>query len=205
MDKLSDYICFIENVLTKNQCEQVIQWYQDNIDEEYDSRVQDGVKADVRKSKSIEVPLESEIYSILSLSVNSTIYHYFNYLDNTLILKDDRKFSDFLPSEFESDPYIINKYDIDGKYDWHVDKSDDPNSSTLYSRKFSIVLYLNDNFEGGNTEFQFGYITPKQGGCLIFPSNFMYNHCSRPIKNGVKFSCASWLSPKITKNNCKNI
>lgn len=54
----------------------------------------------------------------------------------------------------------------------------------------SIVVYLNDDYEGGEIEWnRFGLkIKPTAGSIVIFPSNFIYEHQSHPILDGTKYS-----------------
>lgn len=54
----------------------------------------------------------------------------------------------------------------------------------------SIVAYLNDNYEGGELYFpRFNLnIKPKMGDVVIFPSTFIYEHASKPMVSGTKYS-----------------
>ena len=52
------------------------------------------------------------------------------------------------------------------------------------------LFYLNDDYEGGEIEFPRldGYVhKPKVGDIAIFPSNYIYEHASLPIKSGIKY------------------
>ena len=57
----------------------------------------------------------------------------------------------------------------------------------------SALLYINDDYEGG----EFGIIDkifkPEAGSALIFPSNFMFPHESKVITRGKKWSIVTWL------------
>ena len=68
-------------------------------------------------------------------------------------------------------------------------------------RQLSALLYLNDNYTGGETYF------PRQGlkfkatagDLLLFPSNFCYPHESLPVVKGVKYAIVTWFMayPKL--------
>ena len=60
-------------------------------------------------------------------------------------------------------------------------------------RYFSVVCYLNDDFNGGETSFDgLGYsATPETGKAIVFPSNYL--HCSKPVTSGEKFVLVSWI------------
>lgn len=82
----------------------------------------------------------------------------------------------------------IGRYSVGGHYDVHADSSDG-------GRQISGILYLNDDFEGGETHFPNQNITikPEAGMLVLFPSNFVYAHGSNPITDGKKYICISWF------------
>lgn len=65
-------------------------------------------------------------------------------------------------------------------------------------RDISIVLYLNDDFEGG--EFVFPdldiKVSPKPGLLLCFPSSHHYRHGVLPVTKGERLAVVSWLTVK---------
>jgi prolyl 4-hydroxylase len=63
------------------------------------------------------------------------------------------------------------------------------------TRDISVVGYLNDNFEGGETYFDRQNVTvqPKTGAVLLFPSYFTHPHASLPVTKGQKYAFTSWL------------
>lgn len=54
----------------------------------------------------------------------------------------------------------------------------------------SLVVYLNDDYEGGEIEWnRFGLkIKPSAGSIAVFPSNFIYEHESHLITSGIKYA-----------------
>ncbi len=62
-------------------------------------------------------------------------------------------------------------------------------------RIVSAVLYLNDDFIGGETEFiRFGVaVEPRAGMLALFPSNYAYTHVARPLLKGTKYAIVSWF------------
>lgn len=59
-----------------------------------------------------------------------------------------------------------------------------------YVATISAVIYLNDDYEGGELWFpRFGVdLKPKRGDIAIFPSTFIYEHASREMISGVKYA-----------------
>ncbi|HEX8843575.1 MAG TPA: 2OG-Fe(II) oxygenase [Pyrinomonadaceae bacterium] len=66
-------------------------------------------------------------------------------------------------------------------------------------RYFTVLCYLNEAFEGGETSFpRLNYsIKPRSGKAVIFPAT--YTHCAEPVTEGEKYVLVSWLtkSPPI--------
>jgi hypothetical protein len=76
----------------------------------------------------------------------------------------------------------IARYNVGDKFDWHCDEL----SRESLERVVSSITYLNDDFEGGETEFTDRVIKPKKNYTLIFPSNWTFLHRGLPVIKGVK-------------------
>ena len=86
----------------------------------------------------------------------------------------------------------ILKYTPGGHYKKHTDHSG------VTPRTFSLIYFLNDDFDGG----EFMFIDPITGlemqmdklknRMLIWPSNFMYPHLVKPVTKGIRYSVVSW-------------
>jgi len=63
-------------------------------------------------------------------------------------------------------------------------------------RDYSSVLYLNDDFEGGETYFpDYNYcITPKTGKLIIFKSGAEHIHGVKEITSGKRYTMATWYT-----------
>jgi hypothetical protein len=60
----------------------------------------------------------------------------------------------------------------------------------FYSCTVSAVVYLNDDYSGGEIEFtrQNLKFKPVAGDIILFPSNFVYEHASCEVFDGIKYS-----------------
>lgn len=77
------------------------------------------------------------------------------------------------------------KYDGEGKH-FRIHADDGPH----YKCAVSAVIYLNDDYEGGEIFFprlDKTTVKPGYGDIAIFPSNYAYEHASLPIKSGTKY------------------
>lgn len=81
------------------------------------------------------------------------------------------------------------RYGPGGHYQLHSDAGGDKQN-----RYFSVICYLNDDFDGGKTSFPaFNYsATPRRGQALVFPSKYL--HRAEPVTRGEKLVLVSWLT-----------
>jgi hypothetical protein len=85
--------------------------------------------------------------------------------------------------------YNLLRYQTGEEYKAHYD------GNTLQGRSISPILYLNDDYEGGELEFvNFGLkIKPEAGSFFLFPANFPYSHIAHPVTEGTKYAIVTWL------------
>ena len=85
------------------------------------------------------------------------------------------------------------KYSPGGKYEIHTDHG------TKAPRHLSIIINLNDNYEGGDLvftdqrDYEIKRCKLKKGSIVFFPSNFMYPHTIESITKGTRYSIVAWL------------
>lgn len=87
------------------------------------------------------------------------------------------------------DMYNVLKYGKDHFFINHID--DNPS----FNRTVSSILYLNDNYTGGEIEFpRFNLrIKPEANSMLLFPSTYVYNHEVHRITSGTRYAIVSWM------------
>lgn len=110
-----------------------------------------------------------------------------------------QRLSPFYGVQFEwfERPQIL-RYRAGGRYDPHAD-ADDIDQQTgqwvrVHDRDISVLLYLNDDYEGGKISFEsIGFsIQPKAGMLLAFPSDYRYLHAAQPTTSGIRYVIVSW-------------
>lgn len=84
------------------------------------------------------------------------------------------------------DFYTVQKYNTMAYMGPHVDSID---KTSINSPTISIVVYLNDDYEGGELVFPEQGITikPESGSMVIFPSYPPYYHDPKPVTSGDKY------------------
>jgi len=90
--------------------------------------------------------------------------------------------------KFEN-PQLL-RYGKEQKFHDHID--DHP----FFTRRISLTYYLNDDYEGGDVEFNRHGLRfkAKKNDLLIFPSNFMYNHQVYPVTDGLRYVVVQWMA-----------
>ena len=83
-------------------------------------------------------------------------------------------------------------YDVTGKYETHVDTFHIRSDET---RKLTVLVFLNEDFEGGKFYIQNGskrlYPQQTKGTAIVFPS-FM-PHGVEPVTKGIRYSVVTWM------------
>ena len=77
-----------------------------------------------------------------------------------------------------------------GFHAWHYENG----SVTNARRTFVIQTYLNDDFDGGETEFLYQQRREEAvaGDVIIFPASFTHTHRGNPPLGGSKYLATSW-------------
>lgn len=96
----------------------------------------------------------------------------------------------FKPIDICIDWWQVVHWPINSFQDLHYDNTD--KKTTL-----SSILYLNNNFNGGETYFEEGtIISPKLNRCLIFDGK-KYKHGVNKINKGDRYTLAIWYKNNI--------
>lgn len=100
-------------------------------------------------------------------------------------------------SVFRPGPINLQRYRADsGGYPyWHCELyPKDAGAETLH-RTLLWTLYLNDDFEAGETEFHYQrrLVQPRTGALLIAPTAFTHTHRGNRPRGGDKYIATSWI------------
>ena len=138
---------------------------------------------------------DSRTSSHLSLTNASKNNEEFRIINN--------KYFDLL---FSATNYYTNKfindepyYFVEGfnllKYQTGQEQKAHFDGGTESHRTISPILYLNDNYTGGEIEFVFHNVTikPSPGMLVLFPASYAYSHIAHPVKTGTKYAIVTWL------------
>jgi hypothetical protein len=177
---LDPYLFIIEDFFTSEECEKYILWSEGKGYE--DAKVQvDGnqvMHKDVRNNSRI------------------------TFIDFDLATLVWEKFKPFAVNKFANSEVLnlnemfrFYKYEAGQRFKRHIDGSFIRNEDE--ASYFTLMIYLNDNFEGGETTFQSVTIKPKKGSALVFYHGM--KHAGEEIKSGIKYILRTDVMYKLIK------
>lgn len=85
--------------------------------------------------------------------------------------------------------YNLLRYQTGQEYKAHYD------GGTAGHRGLSPILYLNDEYKGGELEFVHYKIKikPNAGSLFLFPPFYTHAHIAHPVTEGTKYAIVTWL------------
>lgn len=184
-----DYgIHLYRNAIKKDECKSIIdrlehetslgipgiQWNAAQVNESAkDNSVRNCVDLKFKKENlGPHLPFNQTLYDVHD-SVEKSLDHCLRHYESLWYLKMHYK------EAFNFVKYLPGKY-----FKLHGDHG------PYYACTVSAVVYLNDDYEGGEIEFprQGLVVKPQAGDIIMFPSNYVYEHASLEVFSGVKYS-----------------
>ena len=114
---------------------------------------------------------------------------------------DYRNFEDF---------QVIH-YNVSEEYKYHFDAYDKEDKekykkycSERGNRIGTVLVYLNDVEEGGETTFPEFQVKPKKGSLLLFPATWSYLHSGNIPKSGDKYIITGWIWKYFSNHMLEN-
>ena len=190
---MNDLIKIIE-IVNKNELE-IINSYIDSLSFQentvFDSNGSSRVDTSVRSSLGAAMNEEHEATQLLHQRINESLLVY-----KKEVIKINEIFQYYpVPGGYETTSYReaiqVLEYHPEQEYKFHHDASNNQNVKE-YHRQISVIVYLNDDFTGGGTEFPHQTFKPPVGYGLIFPSNWCFPHSGQKVLSGKKRVAVTW-------------
>ena len=89
--------------------------------------------------------------------------------------------------------FRLNKYDVGGFMSRHCDNIHHSHGQQYGYPQVSVLLFLNDDYKGGEFVVADKVYYTEKGSALIFPSNFMFPHEVKLVTEGTRWSILAWL------------
>ena len=113
-----------------------------------------------------------------------------NKLDEVLLpLLQRYQDSNGVGGKLDNEGWQILKYGVGQHFGRHSDHS------KHYPRTVSVSFYLNDDYKGGELEFDaFNVLLPPVANeAVFFPSSYVYTHRVHPVTVGVRYCVVGWF------------
>jgi predicted 2-oxoglutarate/Fe(II)-dependent dioxygenase YbiX len=174
--QLKDYIKVIPDALDTKFCSEIVK----NKKYKYKTAEMVGDNSVLYRDTKIRNCFSSTVLgeddSIIYQAIGVVIKKYINEIECDL------------PSIIDDSGYQILKYEKGGFY---VQHTDEVKGNT---RRVSISLCLNEDYEGGEFQFFSDYkVVGKTGDAVVFPSNFCFPHEILPVKSNTRYSIITWV------------
>jgi hypothetical protein len=187
MDK---FIQIYEKAFSDEYCKKVIECY--NIAEQNGLTLNRQEHDNIRKIDKEDVaaflpnfPMQhSDQYLIDEFNRVFWGYCYKQYADKFDILKEFAQHNSYTMKIQKTQPG-------QGYHIWHAEATNRIDANRI----LTWTVYLNDEFEAGETEFLYQHYRykPQKGDCIIFPAGFTHTHRGNPPIGGDKYIITGWV------------
>jgi prolyl 4-hydroxylase len=182
-----DFIYEKHNALTKEQCEDLINIFEENNKYQVEGLIGNGINKSVKESTDFHfdddnLKIVQRIYGErIPDMLDAMVVEMYKYMD---------QFPIFEMTTVSIDSFNLQKYEPgQGFHKWHYE------STTDKIRLFVWMIYLNDVPDGG-TQFMMQERTVKaeQGKLLFFPADWTYTHKGEVSNTTTKYILTGWIS-----------
>ncbi|ARF08279.1 2OG-FeII oxygenase superfamily protein [Catovirus CTV1] len=181
---MSNYIQIYENAMTNEFCDSLVEFYKNNpnLVQRFDH--------EWRRSSSLPLynNLPSELFNNMKDNIRTHLEKYKKDIGDSAGA-GTLHFCTLLEA-----PNLLC-YDNTSDKPEHFHTHSDNWSIQSSTRQVSVIMYLNDVEEGGNTVFPFYNLSvkPKKGTILMFPAFFCFSHYAEKPKSNTKFAIVTWV------------
>jgi len=179
--QVSDYIYYYPKVLDSTICNNVINYFDKNakwatstFSTAYKNTGTSQVTMDEYWIKS-----KDEYYNDLKSGFEQSVNDYVSVFDKIKI----QAYTQFR----------INRYGEGGFMNTHIDNIHYSHGQKQGYPHLTSLIFLNDDYEGGEFVLCGEPLEIKQGAAVVFPSNFMYPHEVKKVIKGIRFSVMTWI------------
>jgi hypothetical protein len=193
-----DGIFEVEGILTENDCDRLIEIYNENIKHTSPGEVSQGgtsrVSKDLKDTMDIflpimDIPMTHAGVRIVHDACHRTFTKYLEHFREMGLDRGDHECYSILDTFMKTNRLTnpqIQKVKPGGKFNWHSDCG--------LGHIVQFIFYLNDDYDGGRTEFSNGrIIEPKKGKVVIIPCTPQALHRGNIVTRGTKYISAVYL------------
>ena len=182
--KPGSFIYEFQNSLSEDECNQIIDNFEDSKEDHYKGRVGQNFteNVDVKKSTDMVISGKKDWKDFDTL--------FFTSLSKALSAV--KKEFDFFSGPFKDIGYAVQRTNPGEYFHWHIDSG----RHQFSDRQLVAIWYLNNvDGPGGETEFlnQNVKIKPETGKLILFPPFWTHEHRGVTLEKGIKYIATTWI------------
>jgi len=180
------FVGHYKNIVSQELCNAIIEEDFNYSESTYSTH--EGQSPDWKKNKRVKmdeiwIRKDHVFYEALNHAVSDVAERY-----SEEVKKNKRDFVVQKTTDFR-----LNKYEKGGYMSLHSDNIHHSHGQQYGFPQATVLLFLNDNFKGGEFVVSELQLNIKKGDAIIFPSNFMFPHEVKKVTQGTRWSIVSWL------------
>lgn len=184
-----DDVVEIKKLLSKEECKNIIDYFESHSDK--------WKIFNPSFTKCYGMHISFYDRALENFGLNKDFFQQLNY-----------KFKKIVESSFDKDfdgvTFHVQKWETGGMVEEHSDTSDlYGNLNENSSNKYTVILYLNDDYDGGELYFTQHNIRikPEAGSALTFPGDHTNIHGVSEVTKGLRYTIVSWWDFKKDEIN----
>ena len=180
MDKLTDYIGYYEDIVPDMLCKQLM-WYS------FDFKPSKFANhyGDMASNRSSERVRMDDVW----INDESSFHPAINECFDKVVTKFKHPHLNIERKTF----FRFHHYSGTGYMSEHCDSIHHSHGQEYGFPHCTSLLFLNDDYNGGEFLVANKKFKTKKGSAIIFPANFMYPHKVMEITKGIRWSIVTWL------------
>ena len=180
MDKLTDYIGYYEDIVPDMLCKQLM-WYS------FDFKPSKFANhyGDMASNRSSERVRMDDVW----INDESSFHPAINECFDKVVTKFKHPHLNIERKTF----FRFHRYSGTGYMSEHCDSIHHSHGQEYGFPHCTSLLFLNDDYDGGEFLVAAKKFKTKKGSAIIFPANFMYPHKVMEITKGIRWSIVTWL------------
>ena len=180
--KLQEWVGYYEDIIPKDECKNLIR----------DVKNSGLLKPSTYSNHTGEIKRSDNRVVMDDMWVkDKTTSSIINDFFGKVIRKYSDKFERFSCQRHSG--FRVNRYSVGGFMSEHTDNIHHSHGQEYGFPQVSALLFLNDNYKGGELIVAGNEYETKMGSGIIFPSNFMFPHEVKKITDGERWSIVTWL------------
>ena len=182
MNNLKKWIGYYEDIIPKNKCQDIIKFAKNS----------GQLKPSTYANNSGEIKNSNKRVVMDDMWVrDKNVVNIINDFFGKVIKKYSEKFDKFSCQRHSG--FRINRYSVGGFMSEHTDNIHHSHGQEYGFPQVSALLFLNDDYKGGELVVSGNKYKTKMGSGIIFPSNFMFPHEVKKITDSERWSIVTWL------------